>query len=112
MIAVIGSAVCATAVQAQPRAVQRLERQLQAAEEQYLLRASPELSVGERAVIDYGVLANFSFMAVDDTGDAWVLSVQAPVTQTEFGVKTYSLLMGSMKVADEVTIGFTAKRPQ
>lgn len=51
-------------------------------------------------------------LAVDDTGDAWVLSVQVPVTQTEFGVKPYSLLMGSMKVADEVTIGFTAKRPQ
>ena len=68
MIAVIGSIVCATAVQAQPRAVQRLERQLQAAEEQYMLRASPGLSVGERSVIDYGALANFSFMAVDDTG--------------------------------------------
>lgn len=49
-------------------------------------------------------------LAVDDTGDAWVLSAQVPVTQTEFGVKPYSLLMGSMKVADEVTISFTATR--
>lgn len=49
-------------------------------------------------------------LAVDDTTDAWVLSAQVPVTQTEFGVKPYSLLMGSMKVADEVTISFTATR--
>lgn len=49
-------------------------------------------------------------LSVEDTGDAWVLSTEVPVTQTEFGVKPYSLLMGSMKVADEVTIGFRATR--
>lgn len=51
-------------------------------------------------------------LTVDDTGEAWVLSARVPVTQTEFGVKPYSLLMGSMKVADEVTISFTATRPK
>ena len=49
-------------------------------------------------------------LAVDDEGDSWGLSTEAPVTQTEFGVKPYSLLMGSMKVADEVIVAFTATR--
>lgn len=49
-------------------------------------------------------------LAVADAGDTWVLSVDAPVIQTEFGVKPFSLLMGSMKVADEVTVSFRATR--
>ena len=49
---------------------------------------------------------------VEDRGDSVALSTQVPVTQTDFGVKPYSLLMGSMKVADEVTIAFTAIHPR
>jgi len=49
-------------------------------------------------------------LSVGDAGDDWVLSAEVPVTQTEFGVKPYSLLMGSMKVADEVRISFNATR--
>jgi polyisoprenoid-binding protein YceI len=45
---------------------------------------------------------------VEDLGDSWRLSGQADVRQTEFGVKPYSLLMGSVKVADAVTVSFTA----
>ena len=45
---------------------------------------------------------------VEDLGDVWAISAEVAVRQTEFGVKPYSLLMGAVKVADEVTIGFSA----
>ena len=51
-------------------------------------------------------------LKVHDAGAAWELSTQVPVTQTEFGVKLISLLMGAMKVADEVTIDFHASYPK
>lgn len=46
---------------------------------------------------------------VADQGDALALSAQVQVTQSDFGVKPYSLMMGALKVADEVTIAFSAK---
>ncbi len=46
---------------------------------------------------------------VVDTGDALDFSARVPVTQTDFGVKPFSLMMGALKVADEVTIAFSAK---
>ena len=45
-----------------------------------------------------------------DLGDSWGLSTEAAVRQSDFGVKPYSLLMGSLKVADEVTVSFDAQR--
>lgn len=51
-------------------------------------------------------------LAVEDRGDTWALSTRVPVIQSDFGVKPYSLLMGSMKVADEVTIAFNATHPK
>jgi polyisoprenoid-binding protein YceI len=45
---------------------------------------------------------------VDDHGDTLTVSAQVPLTQSDFGVKPYSLMMGSLKVADDVTIDFTA----
>jgi polyisoprenoid-binding protein YceI len=51
-------------------------------------------------------------VTVDDRGDAVALSAQAQVTQTDFGVKPYSLMMGALKVADEVTIDFSAAHPK
>ena len=48
-------------------------------------------------------------VAVDDTGDALACSARVQVTQSDFGVKPYSLMMGALKVADEVTIDFSAK---
>jgi len=47
---------------------------------------------------------------VEDLGDSWRLSGTAVVRQSEFGVKPYSLLMGSVKVLDEVTVSFTVSR--
>lgn len=49
-------------------------------------------------------------LRVEDLGGAWRMSGEADVRQTEFGVKPYSMLMGAMKVADIVTVVFTAVR--
>lgn len=49
-------------------------------------------------------------LAVTDTGDAWRLSATSAVRQTDFGIAPYSMFMGSMKVADTVTVEFSAVR--
>lgn len=49
-------------------------------------------------------------LRTEDLGDAWRLSAETVVRQSDFEVKPYSLLMGSLKVADDVTIAFTAQR--
>lgn len=51
-------------------------------------------------------------LKAEDTGDAWALSARATVRQTDFGVKPFSLFMGTLKVADEVTIDFHATQPK
>lgn len=48
-------------------------------------------------------------LEVIDTGDAWQLSARSAVRQTDFGVKPFSMFMGSMKVADVVTVAFTGR---
>lgn len=45
---------------------------------------------------------------VQDVGDSWRLSSDADVRHTEFGIKPYSMLMGAMKVADDVTVSLRA----
>jgi len=49
---------------------------------------------------------------VEGRDEAFALSAQVKVRQTDFGIKPFSLLLGSLKVADEVTIGFAAKHPK
>ena len=51
-------------------------------------------------------------LAVEDATDAWAISARARVTQSDFSIKPYSLLMGSLRVADEVAIEFTARHPK
>ena len=51
-------------------------------------------------------------LGVDDHGGTWVMSAQVPVVQTQFGVKPYSLFMGTLKIDDEVTVRFTARHPR
>lgn len=51
-------------------------------------------------------------VTVEDRADSVALSAEVPVTQTDFGVKPYSLFMGSLKVADDVTIVFSATHPK
>lgn len=44
----------------------------------------------------------------EDLGTAWRMSTQSTVRQTDYGIKPYSLLMGSVQVADDVSVSFTA----
>lgn len=44
----------------------------------------------------------------EDLGESWQLSAESTVRQSEYGIKPYSLLMGSVQVADEVALSFTA----
>ena len=47
-------------------------------------------------------------LRTEDLGDSWRMSVESRVRQTDYGIKPYSLLMGSMQVADDVSVSFTA----
>jgi len=49
-------------------------------------------------------------LRTDDQGGDWWLSSDTTVRQTEFGIKPYSQLLGSLKVADDVVVAFGAKR--
>lgn len=51
-------------------------------------------------------------LKVAEADGVWTLSTQVTLNQTDFGVKPYSLFMGTLKVADEVTIDFAATHPQ
>ncbi|BDB42493.1 polyisoprenoid-binding protein [Mycobacterium kiyosense] len=46
----------------------------------------------------------------EDLGDSWRMSAESVVRQTDYGVKPYSMFMGSLQVTDEVTVSFTAVR--
>jgi polyisoprenoid-binding protein YceI len=49
-------------------------------------------------------------LLVDDGGESWRMSAETPVRQSDFGIKPYSMFMGSMKVADDVKVSFSATR--
>ena len=51
-------------------------------------------------------------MRTDDQGDVWRLSSETVVSQSDFGIKPYSQLLGALKVADDVTVSFTARGPR
>jgi polyisoprenoid-binding protein YceI len=38
------------------------------------------------------------------------MSSETAIRQSDFGVRPYSQLLGSLKVADDVTVSFTAQR--
>jgi len=44
----------------------------------------------------------------EDLGDSWRMSAESTIRQSDYGIKPYSLLMGSVQVADDVTLSFTA----
>ena len=50
-------------------------------------------------------------LTAERVGETWNLSTRVQLTQTDFGVKLISLFMGSMKVADELTVDFRATYP-
>lgn len=47
-------------------------------------------------------------LGAEDLGEAWRLSVETTVRQSDYGIKPFSLLMGSVQVADDVSLSFTA----
>lgn len=47
-------------------------------------------------------------LRTEDLGDAWRMTTESTVRQTDYGIKPYSLLMGSVQVADDVSVSFTA----
>ncbi len=49
-------------------------------------------------------------LRTDDQGGSWRLSSETTVRQSDFGIKPYSQLLGSLKVADDVVVAFSAKR--
>ncbi|WP_118915239.1 YceI family protein [Mycobacterium shigaense] len=51
-------------------------------------------------------------LRTQDLGDSWRLSTESVVRQSEYGVRPYSLLMGSVQVADDVAVSFTAVHPK
>lgn len=48
-------------------------------------------------------------LRTDDLGDSWKLSTESTVRQSDYGIKPFSLLVGSVRVVDEVTVSFTAR---
>lgn len=48
----------------------------------------------------------------EDLEDSWRMSVQSTIRQSDYGIKPYSLLMGSVQVADDVSLTFSAVRAQ
>ncbi len=47
-------------------------------------------------------------LRTEDLGDSWRMSAESTVRQTAYGIKPFSLLMGSVQVADDVSVSFTA----
>lgn len=48
-------------------------------------------------------------LTVTDTGTARELSCTADVRQSDFGIKAFSMMLGAMKVDDNVTVSFRAR---
>ncbi len=48
-------------------------------------------------------------LKVAQSDQMWHMSCEADVRHSDFGMKPYSMLMGSMKVADAVTVSFAAQ---
>ena len=65
----------------------------------YLLTGSVEINgVSNDTAID---------LHVADLGEKWGLSCEAEIRQSDFGITPYSMFLGSMKVADTVTVSFS-----
>lgn len=47
---------------------------------------------------------------VDELADVWRMSGETVVRHSDYGLKPYSMMMGAMKVTDEVTVSFGAER--
>lgn len=74
--------------------------------------AIDQTSEGYRLVGTLQILANSREHVIDlrteDLGDSWRMSAQSTVRQSDYGVKPYSLMMGALRVTDEVIVSFSA----
>ncbi len=43
-------------------------------------------------------------LQVVETADGWQISTESTITQSDFGIKPYSLMMGTLKVVDDVRV--------
>ncbi|AFA76151.1 YceI domain-containing protein (plasmid) [Gordonia polyisoprenivorans VH2] len=50
-------------------------------------------------------------LTVTDASGRWHITTETPLVQTEFGIKPYALMMGALKVADEVTVTVEVDHP-
>jgi polyisoprenoid-binding protein YceI len=46
---------------------------------------------------------------VTDLDDAWMVSCETVVRQSDFGIAPFSLMLGALSVADDVTVSLTAR---
>ena len=51
-------------------------------------------------------------LKVEDLGERWRMSAETEVRHSDFGLKPYSMMMGALKVADEVVVSFSAEYPK
>lgn len=51
-------------------------------------------------------------LTIVDRGQEWGMSTRLSLTQSAFGIKPFSLMMGTLRVADEVTLEFSATHPK
>jgi len=47
-------------------------------------------------------------LRTEDLDGSWRMSAESSVRQSDYGIKPYSLMMGSLRVTDEVSVSFTA----
>ena len=47
-------------------------------------------------------------LCTEDLEGSWRMSAESTIRQSDYGIKPYSLLMGSVQVADEVSLTFSA----
>lgn len=73
---------------------------IEQSENGYLLTGTLEIRGNQREhIID---------LHTEDLGECWRMSAESTVRQSDYGIKPYSLLMGSVQVDDDVTLTFTA----
>ncbi|MBM7366787.1 YceI family protein [Gordonia hydrophobica] len=70
------------------------------------------LDDGYRLVGELAIGGTTRKHTVDVDSDDAVVRGESPVVQTDFGVKPYSLMMGALKVADEVVVALEATLPR
>src|ERR1041385_7056596 len=67
LVVVLGSGSMAWAQEAAN--IEQFNRALREADKDYLPTPHPQMTIGERALLDFGATASFDFIAIDDVND-------------------------------------------